>query len=125
MEEINKLIEEEIERRTTEHITCLLESISQTFDISMKSLLKCTIRTMDDKATRCMGITKNKTRCKNPPKDNGYCKVHNDQYKPPVKPSSTAIKHNHTLPPLYKEGCPACMRNKVRDLDDVFKNGEI
>jgi hypothetical protein len=125
MEEINRLIEEEIERRTTERITCLLESISESFDISMKSLLKCTIKNIDEKVTRCLGITKSKTRCKNTPKDNGYCKVHNDQYKPPVKSTSIVVKHNHTLPPLYKEGCPACERKQVRELNDIFENGEI
>ena len=69
-------------------------------------------------------MTKGKTRCKNTPKENGYCKLHSDQYKPPIHHIQT-VKHNHTLPPLYKEGCPACERKKVRDLNDIFENGEI
>lgn len=134
MEEITRLIEEEVNRRVTERVAeevshqltarmnSILEKISQTYDISMRQLLRdlSTIEPSSSGKTCCLGVTAKKTRCTRMGNSDGYCKIHLKQ-KPVTRVPVTvvtmseqqpaAIQHTHTLPPLFMRGCPACERN--------------
>jgi hypothetical protein len=122
MEQILRLIEEEVEKRVNK----VLEKISQTYDISMRQLLR-DVAAMPENTpqTRCLGLTAKKSRCTRPGHHDGYCKVHKDQKParvPPPPPATTtvtvhpAVQHTHTLPPLFMRGCPACERTSVSPL---------
>lgn len=115
---ISKLIEEaieaEIELRVQERLTKVLEKISQNYDIRLDRLMK-DIQSVQGSTTSstCCGLTKAKKRCSRPGKFEGYCKIHVSQ-KPDVRRISTPVQvsaqvaHNHTFPPMYLKGCPAC-----------------
>ena len=117
MEQINTLIEEEIERRVNAKIDGILSKISQTYDISLKQLLRDIETTVQlGGGTTCHGLTKSGKKCPRGVKDgSGYCKSHKDQ-----KPQQLAkqvslcigVKHTHTLPPMFLAGCPACEKSK-------------
>jgi Zn finger protein HypA/HybF involved in hydrogenase expression len=116
MEQITQFIEEEIDRRVNERISGILSKISQTYDISMKQLLRDIETSVS--GTTCHGLTKSGKKCPRGVKDgSGYCKSHKDQ-KPQqlVKPTSMCLSmkavHTHTLPPMFLAGCPACEKIK-------------
>jgi hypothetical protein len=132
MNEITRLIEEEVERRVAERVAeevnrqlttrmnSILEKISQTYDISMRQLLRdlAAIEPSPAGRTCCLGVTAKKSRCTRPGNNDGYCKIHLKQKPvtrvPPVmvaEPVTTVVEHTHTLPPLFLRGCPACERN--------------
>lgn len=134
MNEITRLIDAEVDRRVAERvaeevnrqitarINSILEKISQTYDISMRQLLR-DLAAIDQQIpqpgkTCCLGVTAKKVRCTRPGNHDGYCKNHHCQ-KPvtrvpittTVVPVLAAVEHTHTLPPLFMRGCPACERN--------------
>jgi hypothetical protein len=116
MEQINQLVEDEINRRVNERIDGILSKISQTYDISMKQLLR-DIET-NVVGTTCHGLTKTGKKCPRGVKDGtGYCKSHKDQ-KPHQFAKSASLSlvvqtaHTHTLPPMFLAGCPACEKFK-------------
>lgn len=123
MDQILRLIEEEVEKRVNK----VLEKISQTYDISLRQLLR-DLATLDDvRQTTCLGITAKKCRCSRPGHYDGYCKIHRDQKParavtaaapppPPVTTTTPTVTHTHTLPPLFMTGCPACERTSVSRL---------
>jgi len=120
MEQINQLVEDEINRRVNERIDGILSKISQTYDISMKQLLR-DIET-NVVGTTCHGLTKSGKKCPRGVKDGtGYCKSHKDQ-KPHQLAKSTSLNlcvqtaHTHTLPPMFLAGCPACEKFKRFDI---------
>jgi hypothetical protein len=103
------MIEAEVERKVGERITSLLEYMSETCDIPLPILTKLMLRVEKKNPSSCMAINKKSNkRCKNSPKDNGYCHLHQSQYVPKVIVPPPKIAHTHTLPPLYMPGCPAC-----------------
>jgi hypothetical protein len=123
MDQIARLIEEEVERRVTEKLTAALEKISQTYDISLRQLLRDigTPGTTTWNGNVCHGIVKSGQKCKRGVKDgSGYCICHKDQrpipraVAPPSRSPSTGtlVQHTHTLPPMFLAGCPACERGK-------------
>jgi hypothetical protein len=128
MEQISRLIEDEVERRVTEKLTEALEKISQTYDISLRQLLR-DIGTSGSQAWNgnvCHGTVKSGQKCKRGVKDgSGYCVCHRDQRPVPrvVAPPSrtpsmgTLVQHTHTLPPMFLAGCPACDRGKNSRID--------
>lgn len=138
MDEITRLIEEEVERRVAERVAeevnrqlttrmnSILEKISQTYDISMRQLLRdlAAIEPSPPGRTCCLGVTAKKTRCTRPGNNDGYCKIHLKQ-KPVTRVPVTvisvaeqpaAVQHTHTLPPLFLQGCPACERSSLSRL---------
>jgi hypothetical protein len=122
MQTITKSIEEEVERRVTERMTSLLEYMSEACDIPMKVLTKIMLK-VETKQTVCLGLNKKTNkRCRNSPKDNGYCHLHQSQYTPKLIDIQPKIVHTHTLPPLYMKGCPACeaTSSKQIDMGDLF-----
>ena len=128
MDQIARLIEEEVERRVTEKLTAALEKISQTYDISLRQLLRdvSTPGTQTWNGNVCHGIVKSGQKCKRGVKDgSGYCVCHKDQRPVPrmvVPPSrtpsqSSLVQHTHTLPPMFLAGCPVCERGKNSRID--------
>ena len=128
MEQIARLIEEEVERRVNERLTAALEKISQTYDISLRQLLRDTSSTTENtwNGKICHGIIKSGQKCKRGVKDgSGYCVCHKDQRPIPrvvVPPSRTPsqaslVQHTHTLPPMFLAGCPACDRGLNSRID--------
>ena len=128
MEAINKLIEAEIEKQVQEKMTTFIEYFSRTYDVPMKVLLRDYQKaagTPDIKSLQCLGVNSgNKKRCKMCAGPNGYCKKHLDQYRPPVRPTSTqsvtSVKHTHTIPPLFRSDCPACIKNKNKPKENTL-----
>ena len=126
-QQILNLIQEEVERRVTDRLGRVLEKISQTYDISMRQLLR-DVETLEKSvpvSRICLGVKKNKQRCQRPCKDgNSYCHLHMDQ-RPiqrmapsiPRAASSTHVEHTHTLPPMFVSGCPACEKTRSVRLD--------
>jgi len=63
MEQLTRIFEEEVNRRVNDKINEILSKISQTYDISMKQLLRdieTTVKISDD---TCHGLTKNGKKC--------------------------------------------------------------
>ena len=123
---IAKTIEEEVERRVNDKLTHLLQYMADEYNIPLKTLARMMDKN-DVKVTRCIALTKNGKRCKNPNKKNGYCGRHQHMYQEvKYKSPEVKLKHTHALPPLYVCGCPACEKSKpLRDLVDCFENGEV
>jgi hypothetical protein len=119
MDQISKLIEDEIEKRVNERINIMLDKISRTYDISLRQLMRDLDTMADTPSTCCKGLTGKGKRCSRSAKTDGYCHLHIKQ-KPVQRitrtPSSVtptlAVAHTHTLPPLFMAGCPACERSR-------------
>jgi hypothetical protein len=121
MEQITRLIEEEVEKRVNERVNKMLERISQTYDISMRQLLR-DLSSIDPVIQQrgpvtCLGLTAKNTRCSRSAHHDGYCKIHKNQKPvtrvepPPQVTVVQTVAHTHTLPPLFMRGCPACERS--------------
>ena len=126
---VTDLLNEEISKGVNAKLTKYAEFVSRRYDISLNLLLD-DMRNIDIleipkmehpdcDSGQCLG-TKSTTgkRCKLKGKHNGYCRWHKEQ-KPQRVPSRTflaeadTVQHNHTLPPLFKAGCPACERSNT------------
>jgi hypothetical protein len=116
---IEDAIEEEITKRVHEKMTQFLEVISRNYSIRYQRLLS-DLASMDSSPTvsspqkgMCCGTVKSGKRCQRPGKYGGYCKMHENQ-KPDVRSvvETTKKEHTHTLPPLFKAGCPACEESR-------------
>lgn len=134
MEEINRIIKAEIDKQVQAQVTSFIEHVSRTYDISMKVLLRElsrmgeTPRAETPVAGQCLGVNaSNGKRCKFSATHNGFCKKHIDQWKPPPPPRSPTkvcpvIKHNHTIPPLFSENCPACAKTVNQPKENMLIN---
>ena len=131
MDEIKRIIEEQIDNEVQNKMTIFIEYISNTYGISMKVLLRDfekmanTERTVVTSSKQCMGVNaSNKKRCKFAAGPCGYCKKHLDQYKPPrpVPPPSpvSTVKHNHPVHTLFCPDCPSCQKNKNQSKDNLL-----
>lgn len=120
--DITRSIENEVERRVSERITNLLEYMSDACDIPLNILTKLMLKIEHKKQSTCLAVNrKTNRRCRNYPKENGYCHVHQAQYTPkiivpPAPPQTHRVAHTHTLPPLFMKGCPACESSSSTDL---------
>lgn len=124
MEQINLLIEKEIDVRVQDALTRYARFISDTHQISLVLLLRDIplIHPMNPSVTQsgapqgllppqsCLGVTAKGTRCTSSGKFGGYCSRHQNQSKKiqPIRVSQEGPMHNHGVPPLFQEGCPAC-----------------
>lgn len=122
MDHIVQLLEEEIEKRVNDRLNQILEKISRTYDISMRQLLR-DVSVLETPSTTCRGLTARGKPCRHAVSKDGYCFQHLKQKpKPtvivggassvPQQPTTTAIQHTHTLPPLFLAGCPACQKSR-------------
>lgn len=118
---ISQMIEEEVERRVNERLTKVLEYISQTYDVSMKQLMKDTA-TIKPQTEMCLGLTAKNKRCGNKAcrkANNGYCARHQNQKPQVVRTVSTTTlqnPHNHPPSQLFVKGCPGCERRSRTNL---------
>lgn len=119
MDQIAKLVEEEVEKRVNERLKAVLEKISQTYDISLRQLVRDLDAVAEAPSTCCKGLTKKGKRCSWSAKTDGYCNRHLDQKPvlrikrtPSVTTTTMAAAHTHTLPPLFLAGCPACEKSR-------------
>ena len=120
MEQLTRVFEEEVNRRVNDKINEILSKISQTYDISMKQLLRdieTTVKISDD---TCHGLTKSGKKC-NRRATEGYCKSHMNQKPHQMAKAlvvlSSAVNHTHSLPPMFLAGCPACEKSKHSSVD--------
>ena len=100
---------ERIEREYNERLNTVLERIAETYDISLRQLLR-DVSLERPVSTKCLGITGKGKPCHFAASSNGYCKKHASQ-KPvvvAVKPAAQVTQHTHTLPPMFLAGCPVC-----------------
>ena len=117
MDQVVKLLEDEIDKRVNERINTVLEKISKTYDISMRQLMRDLDSMSETPSSCCKGLTCKGKRCSRVAKSDGYCHMHLKQ-KPVQRVSRTpsaptlAVAHTHTLPPLFMAGCPACERSR-------------
>jgi hypothetical protein len=122
MDKIKEIIEEEIEARVNQRVTELLEYISDRWDISLALLTKEIPKALPKtNVTQCMSVhKKTKKRCRNRPKENGFCHLHQGQALEKKSSHETTEQHTHTLPPFFLKGCPVCDKaNRFRDFDDI------
>ena len=136
MEEINKLIQNEIEQKVQSKITTFIEHVAVTYDISMRVLLRDFSRLNSGEEasappapSKCLGVcASTKKRCKFSPGPTGYCKKHIDQWKPPPPPMRTPtkvctiIKHTHAIPTVFDPECPACARSINKRKENLLIN---
>jgi len=117
METITKLIEQEVENRVQDALTRYAKFISETHQISLALLLRdipillnLNITTPITTQT-CLGVTAKGTRCTCNGKFAGYCAKHQNQCKriQPIKLIQSGLLHNHGVPPLFSDTCPACI----------------
>jgi hypothetical protein len=118
-DKLTELFEAEVEKRVNEKITAFVEQIAESYKIPISLLLRdASVLTPasdpDKKApeTTCLGVKSNGHRCRFRGKDGGYCNHHQTQKKKlsPIKVmSNPGLCHNHSVPPLYQDGCPACI----------------
>ena len=114
MENITKAIEAEIASRVQEALTNYAEMISVKHRISLPLLLRDLPSSMNViTGITCIGVKKDGTRCNKSGKYEGYCIAHLNQQKKvqPIKVQQEGPAHNHGVPPLYSETCPACNKN--------------
>ena len=117
-EQLTELFEAEVEKRVNEKITAFAKQIAESYKLPIYLLLRdASIITPDTDSggkvteTTCLGVKVNGQRCKFKAREGGYCNHHQNQRKKlsPIKVlSSSSLCHNHSVPPLYQEGCPAC-----------------
>lgn len=124
MENITKAIEAEIASRVQEALTRYAEMISVKHRISLPLLLRDLPASMGPVSTSCcLGVKKDGSRCNKTGKYEGYCLAHLEQHKKvqPIKVCQEGPAHNHGVPPLYSETCPACNVNKRCDSSTTKK----
>jgi hypothetical protein len=120
---IEEKLEKEIDKQVESRLTKYIEHVSQTYDVSLKLLLR-DFQRLDEldhpksKPGICMGIKANGSRCTCKAVIRGYCRRHQTQI--PVKPVGNKqseiemkdfVKHTHSIPPMYDPNCPACKKN--------------
>jgi hypothetical protein len=76
MDQIAKLIEEEVQRRVAFGWTARLEIISKLYDIPVEQLIRDTSQCQDK---FCKGVLKCGRCCTKNPQSNGYCGFHQNQ----------------------------------------------
>lgn len=123
LDKITLLVQNEIDKKVDEHMTKYIQYISKKYHIPVTSLMADKLNSTDNvqeeqlDINQCNGFTAKGKRCKSSAKKKGYCKRHEDQYVPIQKAKSVedmnAIKHTHTLPPMFLAGCPACESKKI------------
>jgi len=111
-EQLVQLFEAEVDRRVNERITAFAKQVSDSYRIPISLLLRDAGNpnvSSQQSISTCLGVKKNGQRCKFKATDGGYCKHHQEQKKKlhPIEVKNI-VEHNHSVPPLYQDGCPAC-----------------
>ena len=116
--QIEDLIEEEVKRRVATTMEPFIKYIGLAYDISPTQLYKDYMTVMHlHQKDMCKGMTLKKKPCSRAAQANGYCKMHQTQYKPsaPVRiiPSASSSSCISTM---------TSMKNVVRDVATCFVN---
>ena len=115
-----KAFEDEVDRVCHERMLLFTQKISITHGIPLRLLM----RDLPNPRGYCMGIKKGGEPCTRKASHGEYCMSHVNTSKlcEPVNVNTTK-RHNHSLPPMYKAGCPACedsKNNQFRDLRSMM-----
>ena len=123
IDQIAKLVDDETDERVQEALTRFAEMISYTHKIPLALLLR-DMPLVRPGVGACIGVTKSGLRCNKHGKFDGYCVAHYDQRKKvqPIIITQIGPVHNHGVPPLYKDNCPACIprRKLLIDFDGIL-----
>jgi hypothetical protein len=131
MEQIQALINQEVQKQVNDMLTAYAENISKSYKIPLALLLrdipvsgeKNSSSPCSGPGNMCLGLKKGNVRCKMSGKYEGYCRHHYSQKQKlqPVKILNT-VQHNHGIPPLYQENCPACKASAAPPVVPVKKS---
>ena len=82
--------------------------------------LRLLMRDLPNPRGYCMGIKKGGEPCTRKASHGEYCMSHVNTVKlcEPVTINTTK-RHNHSLPPMFKAGCPACEESKNNQFRDL------
>jgi hypothetical protein len=117
-EKIEELIELEVKKQVQEALSNYADMISKSYKIPLSLLLRDipTIKPIEldapSSSTTCLGLRTGNKRCKMNGKYDGYCRHHftQKQKTQPIKIVHGEVSHTHGFPPMYQEGCPACVK---------------
>ena len=121
-EKIEDLIEHEVKKQVQEALSNYADMISKSYKIPLSLLLRDipNMKPRDpisSEATSgmCLGLRAGNKRCKMNGKYEGYCRHHFTQKQKiqPVQITQGEVRHTHGFPPMYQEGCPACVHKQV------------
>ena len=121
-EKIEDLIEQEVNKQVQEALSNYADMISKSYKIPLSLLLRDIPNvkprdqtTCDVSAGTCLGLRSGNKRCKMNGKYEGYCRHHFTQKQKiqPVQITQGEVRHNHGFPPMYQDGCPACVQKQV------------
>ena len=114
IKQLADLINDEVQKKVQEALSNYAESISKSYKIPLNLLLR-DMPTNSDAAPIvdmcCLGVKKGGIRCKMQGKYEGYCRHHfmqKEKIKPIKISQSQELFHNHGIPPLHRDDCPAC-----------------
>lgn len=115
-ENLVRVFEDEVEKVCHERMLSYARTVSTIHNIPLKLLL----RDLPNPRGYCLGIKKGGEPCTRKASHDGFCLSHASAPKlcEPVN-MNVSVRHNHTFPPMYKPGCPACessSNNQFRDL---------
>jgi hypothetical protein len=112
-QQIEDLIEQEVSRRVNEALSKYADMISKSYKIPLSLLLRDIPEGVSEisTTTTCLGVRAGNKRCKMNGKYEGYCRHHFMQHQKtqPVKIHHGEVQHTHGIPPLFQDGCPACI----------------
>lgn len=112
-EQLVQLFEAEVDRRVNERITAFARQVSESYRIPISLLLRDAgnpnLSGVTPQMNTCLGVKRNGHRCTYRATGGGYCRHHQEQKKKldPIEVKNV-VEHNHSVPPLYQDGCPAC-----------------
>jgi hypothetical protein len=115
-QQIEDLIEQEVSRRVNEALSKYADMISKSYKIPLSLLLRDIPEGVSEiSSTTCLGLRAGNKRCKMSGKYDGYCRHHFMQHQKtqPVKIHHGEVQHTHGIPPLFQDGCPACVCKPV------------
>lgn len=118
MDQIETLIEDEVRRRIEITMEPFIMYVSRAYDISTVQLYKDYMTAMHlQQKNVCKGMTLKKKPCSRTAHANGYCKMHQSQYKPSaptrIIPGASSMCHSQSS---------QSMKNVVRDVASCFIN---
>jgi hypothetical protein len=117
-EKIEELIEQEVKKQVQEALSNYADMISKSYKIPLSLLLRDIPNVVPRESptcevlpTTCLGLRSGNKRCKMNGKYDGYCRHHFTQKQKiqPVQIPQGEVRHTHGFPPMYQEGCPACV----------------
>jgi hypothetical protein len=115
-ENLARVFEDEVEKVCHERMLIYAQNICKIHNIPLKLLL----RDLPNPRGYCLGIKKGGEPCTRKASHDGFCLSHAGSSKlhEPVN-MNTVVRHNHTFPPMFKAGCPACENSNTNQFRDL------